>query len=222
MNTEETWRAIERQRLAIADLLDSLEPQQWETPSLSVGWRVRDVAAHVAMGAQVLPVRTMLAAAVRARGSFDRLNDDMAVAYAVRPPAVLVQELRELAASRELPAVTNCHNSMFDVLVHSQDVAIPLGLPLDVPADAASAAATTIWQLGWPFWTRRRFRGLRFRATDTDWSAGEGLEVRGPISVLILGLTGRSVALPHLEGPGHVELSRRIERRSPQPAGQDR
>ena len=222
MDNQEMWRAIERQRLVVADLLDTLDPQDWETPSLSVGWRVRDVAAHLAMATRVVRLRTILGLAVRARGDFDRVNHDLAVDYAARPPAALAHELRTRAASRERPAVTTPGNMMFDVIVHAQDIAVPLGRHLAMPADLAPTAATTIWQLGWPWWTRRQFRGLRFRATDADWSAGEGLEVRGPIRALILALTGRPIALPHLEGPGLVELTRRLERRSPQPAGQDR
>jgi len=49
MDAEQSWRVIEQQRLAIADLLDGLSAEQWESPSLCAGWRVRDVAAHVSL-----------------------------------------------------------------------------------------------------------------------------------------------------------------------------
>ncbi|WP_433307952.1 maleylpyruvate isomerase family mycothiol-dependent enzyme [Actinoplanes sp. CA-030573] len=144
----------------------------------------------------------MLGAAVRARGSFDRLNHDMAVRHAARPPGEIVAELRRHASSRRLPAVTNYRNIVPDVLVHSQDIAIPLGRDLPAPTAAARAAADRVWDMGWPFRARRRLRGRRLIATDTDWSAGAGDEITGPIAALLLLLTGRTAtARPHLTGP---------------------
>lgn len=35
------------ERRDLADLLDSLTPEQWATPSLCAGWSVRDVVAHI-------------------------------------------------------------------------------------------------------------------------------------------------------------------------------
>jgi hypothetical protein len=67
--------------------------------------------------------------------------------------------------------------------------------------------ARSVWTMGWPFWARRRLRGVRSTATDTDWAAGAGDEVRGPIATLLLLLAGRtSVALPRLTGPGTARL----------------
>ena len=99
--------------------------------------------------------------------------------------------------------VTNYRNIGFDVLVHGQDIAIPLGRDHPMPAEAARAGADRVWTMGWPFWARRRLRGVRLLATDTDWSAGVGVELQGPIKMLLLLLTGRTTAaLPHLSGPG--------------------
>jgi uncharacterized protein (TIGR03083 family) len=95
---------------------------------------------------------------------------------------------------------------MLDVLVHGQDIAIPLGLPRRVPVDAAAAAATRVWTMSWPmsraFRARSRLRELRLVATDADWSVGEGHRVEGPIEALLLLLTGRTAALDRLSGPG--------------------
>ncbi|MFI5890125.1 maleylpyruvate isomerase family mycothiol-dependent enzyme [Actinoplanes sp. NPDC051513] len=195
MDGEQSWRAIAGMRLALAGLLDRLGEADWEKPSLCAGWRVRDVAAHVALTPQAPGVRVLLADAVRARGSFHRLNHDLAVRHAAdRSPAQLVDELRRHASSRRLPAVTNYRNVVLDVLVHSQDIAIPLGRDLPVVPDAAVAAATRAWTMGWPFWAKRRLRGLHLIATDADWSAGHGDQVHGPIAALVLLLTGRTEA----------------------------
>lgn len=203
MDEETSWAVIAEQRLAIAAMLDGLTAAEWERPSLCAGWRVRDVAAHVALTPQPPGPVALVAAAVRARGSFDRLNHDVAVRHAARPPGEIVAELRRHAASRRLPAVTNYRNVVPDVLVHGQDIAIPLGRDLPVPVAAARAAADRVWTMGWPFRAQRRLRGTRLIATDTDWSAGAGDEVAGPIAVLLLLLTGRTeAARPHLTYSG--------------------
>jgi uncharacterized protein (TIGR03083 family) len=210
MDREQSWQVITEQRLGLAQLLEGLSDAEWEQPSLCAGWRVRDVAAHVAMAPQVPGVGSMLADALRARGSLHRLNHDVAVRHAARPTSAIVDELRLYADSRRLPVVTNYRNIFFDVLVHAQDIAIPLGRDYPMPYEAARVGASRVWTMGWPFWARRRLRGVRLRATDTDWSAGAGIELRGPIRMLLLLLTGRTAtALPHLSGPGAHTIAER-------------
>jgi uncharacterized protein (TIGR03083 family) len=210
IDEEESWRIIEEQRLSLAELLDGLSDAQWETPSLCAGWRVRDVAAHVAMAPQVPSIAWALVEVARARGSFHRLNHDAAVRHATRPVTQIVAELREHAGSRRLPIITNYQSTLLDVLVHGHDIAIPLAISREMPLNAARAGATRVWTMSWPFWARRRFRGLWFTATDINWSAGTGAEVRGPIAALLLALTSRPAALPGLDGDGIPDLTSRL------------
>ena len=37
---------VSEERTEMADLLASLRAEQWDQPSLCLGWRIRDVAAH--------------------------------------------------------------------------------------------------------------------------------------------------------------------------------
>jgi uncharacterized protein (TIGR03083 family) len=120
--------------------------------------------------------------------------------------------LREHAASRRLPKVTNYRNIVLDILVHGQDIAIPLGIPREMPKDAAIAAIERAWALGWLFGGRRSLKRFRFAATDVDWTAGDGPAVTGPVSSLLLLLTGRPAALPQLSGPGVEQLSGLVRR----------
>ena len=132
----------------------------------------------------------------------------MARDYAARQPACLVADLRETADSRRKPAITTLDNLLFDVPVHVQDVAVPLGVEHAVPHDVARAGVERVWRMGWPFWAKRKLRGLRLRATDTAWSVGDGPDVLGPAQALLLLLTGRTAAaLPSLEGPGVERLA---------------
>ena len=43
----DAWAGVRDERVDVLALLRSLEPQQWDAPSLCAGWRVRDVAAHL-------------------------------------------------------------------------------------------------------------------------------------------------------------------------------
>ena len=58
--------------------------------------------------------------------------------------------------------------------------------------------------------TPKRIRGLELRATDTDWSTGDGPVVEGPLQSLVLAMAGRGDALDELSGDGLDELRTRI------------
>ena len=208
MEREEKWAVIAGQRRVLADVLDALDEAEWDQPSLCSQWRVRDVAAHIALTPQSPSVLRLLRMGVRARGDFDAVNRDLAVGHADRAGAELVSELRRLADSRRKPAITTLDNLLFDTLVHVQDVAVPLERTVAMPLAAAREGADRVWRMGWPFWARRRLRGLRLSATDVEWARGDGAEVRGPVQALLLLLTGRTgAALPQLTGSGVQRLA---------------
>ncbi len=212
MDAETSWRVIEQERLSLAVLLEGLPDEQWNAPSLCEGWRVKDVAAHVALAPQPPSLLTMVVEGVRAGGRFHKLNHDLSVRHADRAGADLVTELRDHAASRRLPKVTNVRNILFDILVHGQDIAIPLGIPREMPVDAARAGVERVWTMGWPFGVKSPLKRFRFIATDVEWAAGKGPEVTGPVAALLLLLTGRPVVLPRLSGAGVDELSELVRR----------
>jgi uncharacterized protein (TIGR03083 family) len=211
MDPEQSWWVIEQERLSLADLLETLTNTEWDLPSVCDGWRVRDVAAHVALAPQPPNAWAMLVEGFRAHGSFHKLNHDVSVRHANRSGADLVGELRQHAASRRLPKVTNYRNILYDILVHGQDIAIPLGRRREMPKEAARAGADRVWTMGWPFWAKHRLKGFRLTATDVDWTAGQGADIEGPIDALILLLTGRTVSLPRLSGPGVAALTTRLD-----------
>ena len=49
LDRDERWAEIVAARRALAATLADLAPDEWEHASLCSEWRVRDVAAHVAM-----------------------------------------------------------------------------------------------------------------------------------------------------------------------------
>ena len=196
------WAAIDRERLGLAALLGGLDERQWARSSLCDGWTVRDVAAHLALAH--LPAGRAALALGRARGSVDAMVRDTARRHARVPTGQLVEEIRAMVGSRRhAPGITHLE-PLVDVLVHGQDIAVPLGLPRVSPAEASAAAATRVWTYRWPlsrtFRARTRVAGLELVATDADWSVGSGERVQGPVGALLLVLTGRPGTVERLDG----------------------
>ncbi|MEO3859116.1 maleylpyruvate isomerase family mycothiol-dependent enzyme [Acrocarpospora sp. B8E8] len=210
MDQREIWAAIEAERHSLADMLDALpKGGDWDRPSLCEGWRIRDVAAHLAVATQAGNAAVLIEF-IRARGSFNRMIRDSAIRYAERPIAGIIEEIRESAYSRRLAPTTKPLDPLFDALVHGQDIAVPLSIERPMPLEPARAAATHIWERGFPFYPQRKFRGLRLVATDVDWTVGDGVVVEGPIQALLLLISGRPAALPSLTGMGTAMLGSRL------------
>ena len=211
MDTGEVWRTIHAERSALADVLESLAPEDWDRPSLCQGWRVRDVAAHVISSPQA-NIATMTKAALRAGGRFHRLTDQEARRLGARPPAEIVADYRRLDGSRRHPLGTSVLDPLLDVLVHTQDIAVPLGRRHAMPPVAARTAADRAWGLPSLFFpVRKLVKDLRLTATDVAWTHGTGPTVEGPMEALLLLTTGRhGPALPRLTGDGVPHLTARL------------
>lgn len=207
LDRDQVWQAVDAQRASLTALLDDLSGDEWQQPSLCPGWTVRDVAAHLTL--QQLGLVDVLRMLRTWRGSMDRT-----IAHAARLRAAELTTGQVIAAirgtigsRRRNVGVTNLE-TLTDILVHSQDIAIPLGRRLDMAPDAAAAAAgrNLTMRMPPPPPSVRIAAGYRFTATDTSWSAGAGPEVRGPMAALLLVICGRLVALPQLSGDGVAAL----------------
>ncbi|KUG61699.1 hypothetical protein AVL61_01995 [Kocuria rosea subsp. polaris] len=201
MDRTAIWDAVHRERSALADLLGTLGPEEWDHPTLCPGWAVRDVAAHVISSPQ-FGVADLAVALWRGRGNYDRAVFLDARRRGRRPVEEIVADYRRLDGSRRRPPGTGVRDPLLDVLVHTQDIALPLGRHHAMPPEAARTAADRVWSISFLFRARRRLRGVTLTATDVDWRAGSGPEVRGTMEALLLLLTGRTAALDRLEGPG--------------------
>lgn len=211
MDDDAVWATIHAERAALADLLETLTAAQWATPSLCRGWTVREVAAHVIASAQVR-MGPALVGMVRARGNFDRFIHDSGVRAGRQPTDRIVADFRRLADSRRHPPGTKPLDPLLDVLVHTQDIAVPLDRSHPMPVAAARTVAEYCWGKGVPFKAGTRLRGLSFAATDTDLVMGDGVRVEGPVGAILLALTGRAAWLDRFSGPGTAELAERLRR----------
>jgi uncharacterized protein (TIGR03083 family) len=205
VDLDDVWRCIDSQRGSLADLLDDLSPAEWETPSLCAGWRVRDVAAHLTQAHMGLREATV--AALRARGSFDTMIRESALRIGPLPPDECSRRIRAMVGSRRRAPFISPLEPLIDVLVHGQDIAVPLSRERPVPPVPATAAARRAWDMGFPFRARRRLAGLRLRATDGDLVLGDGAPVQGTTGDLLLLVTGRTATVGRLSGAGVGRLA---------------
>ena len=208
MDLDAVWRAIDERRAAVADLLGTLNDDEWATPSLCAGWTVRDVAAHLTR--QELTIRDGLLQLLRHPGGLNRSIRDAARRRAELPTDELVARIRAGVGRRRHNTGVTPRETLVDICVHGQDIAVPLGRPLPIPPAAAVEAAARAWALRWPWNSRRRFAGLRFTATDIAWTVGDGAPVQGPAEALLLVLTCRDAGLPRLTGNGVATLRERL------------
>jgi uncharacterized protein (TIGR03083 family) len=193
MDTAEIWTAVDAQRHALAAELDRLTPAEWETPSLCAGWTVRDVAAHLTLQDLTIGQGLRLFARHPAPG-MDRVIRDAARHRAELPTGELIALIR--TGSHRANVGVTPRGTLIDILVHSQDITVPLGRPLPLDPVAAAEAASRVWATGAPWHAAKRYRGHRLTATDAAWTAGDGpVPLTGPIDALLMLLTGRPAAL---------------------------
>jgi uncharacterized protein (TIGR03083 family) len=202
---------IARERLRAADMLESLDDAQLATPTLCGDWTVRDMAGHLVVPFSVgLP--GLLLGMAKARGSFDVFNSRAARDLARKPVPELVETLRRNAASHFTPPGHPPQAPLTDIAVHTRDVARPLGLDVAAPPEVwREVLGFLVTKRAHPAFVRRgRLDGLRLRATDLEWSHGDGAEVAGPSEALALAALGRGVALGDLTGDGVEVLRSRL------------
>ena len=193
MDDTRIWGYIDEQRADLADFLDTLTPEQWETPSLCPGWTVRQVAAHVTHSTTNWGRLTLelLRAGFRFNALTLRLGREDS-----RTPEEITAAMRAMVGGRRRPPGTAVADPLMDVMVHGQDIAIPLGLERTMPIPAATIMAERLWKMGFPFNARKRFPNVAFTATDAEFSVGQGEVIRGPIQDIVMVLSGRPAGLP--------------------------
>ena len=201
MDSDTIWRHVDTERSALADLLEQLPEDAWRTPSLCAGWTVRDVAAHLTHSH--VGVRDLLGIAVRSGFRYTAAVRDAALRSPLDHEQI-VSTLRGFVGSRRTVPGLSEREPLLDVLVHTQDICVPLGIDHPMPRDAAVVSLErVIW------WSRRiplgpRMRDVHLVATDVAWEWGAGRRIEGPVRWLLLAASGRTVAHQHLTGEVHA------------------
>ncbi|MFC7623848.1 maleylpyruvate isomerase family mycothiol-dependent enzyme [Microlunatus sp. GCM10028923] len=209
---DELWAMIDAQREVTATLLDQLTEKEWSRPSLCAGWTVRDVAAHLTL--QQVGFGELVGSLIRHPGVLGGMNHMIngiaRIKAAAEPTGSLIREIRGMIGSRRHNVGVTAEETLIDIAVHGQDIAVPLDRELDLPPATAARAASRAWSYGArgkaAVFARIPVSGYRLVATDTEWERGDGPEIRGPIAALLLLITGRRAGLTRLVGPGADRL----------------
>jgi uncharacterized protein (TIGR03083 family) len=201
------WPVIHAERKALASDLGSLQQDQWSTTSLCTEWTVRDVLAHMTATAKMSPPAFF----VKLAGSgfnFGKLQGkDIAAEKGASAADTLAGFEAIVTSTGHPPGPPN--TMLGETIVHSEDIRRALGIRHAYPTDAVVQAADFFKGSNLIIGTKRRISGLKLRATDAEWSTGDGPEVTGPILALLMAMTGRKPATSELTGEGVETLAAR-------------
>jgi hypothetical protein len=154
MTSTGLWPLVHQERLRFADLLATLSPDDWASPSLVAETRATAGRTSAPPG----------------------------------PPQVPISE----------------------IVVHSEDVARPLGRTMD-RAPEALVASLDFYKGAQPLvGAKKRSEGLHLVATDVGWEHGSGPTVSGPAIAVLLAMSGRRAGLDDLTGDGVSTMTARM------------
>lgn len=200
---------IASERRELADLFDTLRPEDWQAPSLCAGWTVREVVAHMSMGFR-LSLPATLGELLKARGNLHRMTDRVARRdAAAHSTAELGAFLRDHAHHPWTPPVGGLPSALGHDVVHGLDVTTALGLGRRVPEDRLRVLLGEIRPRGLKFFGVD-LTGVRLHAQDMDWSYGSGAEpVHGAAQDLLLLTFGRRLPPGRLTGEAAARFTGR-------------
>ncbi|MER5263761.1 maleylpyruvate isomerase family mycothiol-dependent enzyme [Actinosynnema sp. NPDC002837] len=205
------------ERRRMADLLDGLDAGQLATPSLSAGWTVHDIGAHLITYLKFGQLK-LYWGIVSMAADFDRLNRELTAKAARMPTSEITARLRRWSTSKTTIPRSGYDPVLADILLHDYDVRLPLGIERDMPEDRLWVAFQHLAAKPSPGYAMgSRLAGLRLEAVDTGWASGSGAVVRGDAESLVLAMSGRAVGLDALEGDGVPLLRERVA--APPPRG---
>ena len=208
MSETESWDLIHAERACLADLLTTLEPEQWAHATLCTEWTVEQVVAHLTAAANTgrwAWIRSIIRAGFdpakhNARLLERRLGDSPEQTLAKFHNSIPLT----IAPTKDFPAFLG------EVIVHGQDIARPLELDL-VPGDKGTIhVARYFASKDFAVNSKTLVKGLKLSAVDADFESGSGPEVTGRVLDLVLAMAGRPEALTDLTGSGVSELRRRM------------
>jgi uncharacterized protein (TIGR03083 family) len=205
------WTEVDQ----IGEMLHELDAADFDHPSLCTGWRVRDVIGHMAFG-HTTPMPKIVIELARFRFDVPRGSYELSRAWAAdrSPDEIMAVWDRDLVTGRARKGIAKTipwDQGFLDHFIHQQDIRRPLGRPRSIDEEHLRAALDLLPSVQTKFFaTKPVVAGLRWEATDLDWSHGDGPLVRGTGEALIMAAGGRAVALAELDGAGASVLRDRL------------
>ena len=204
---DDIWPVVHAERRALANDLEGLTPEQWQTPSLCPDWTVHDVLAHMVATAKETPLG-FLGGMVGSGFRMSAFTEKRIAAERAGGPAATLAAFRAVETSTSAPPGPKL-SWLGEALVHAEDIRRPLGIAHHYPADSVTAVTDFYAGSNVLIGGKRRVEGVTLKATDADWSHGSGPVVSGPATALMLATAGRTAPLDELAGPGLQTLRSR-------------
>src|SRR6478672_274361 len=121
-----TWSMIHAGRASLADTIEGLTPDQWQTPSLCAGWSVGNMAAHLLSSAEMTQGR-FLGKLASSGFSFNRMGQRGIDDLSDLTPQQLADRLRKRTTTTNQPPGP-AMAMLGEVVVHGEDLRRPVGL----------------------------------------------------------------------------------------------
>jgi uncharacterized protein (TIGR03083 family) len=204
---DSVWPTVHGERTALADDLAGLSAEKWDTQSLCDDWTVHDVLAHLLSAAKMTPPK-FVGKFAGARFDFNRFTANQVAIEGKQGPAATLAAFR--AATNRTSAPPGPKETWLgEAFAHGEDIRRPLGIKRTYPLPEVARTVAFYARSNAIIGGRNRVAGLTLRATDTDFSVGDGPLVEGPVMSLLLAASGRKSALAELSGPGVDTLRQR-------------
>ena len=208
MNETEYWDLIHTERARLADLLTTLEPEQWALATQCADWTVEQVVAHLTAAANTgrwAWIRSII------RAGFDpaKHNARLLERHLGATPEETLARFRD-SITKTVAPTKDFQAFLGEVIVHGQDIARPLGLDLNPDDTATIEVARYFAAKDFAVNSRTLVKVLRLSAVDADFESGSGPEVTGRLLDLVMAMAGRPEVLTDLTGSGVSELRRRM------------
>jgi len=201
----------------IGAFLHEVDDAAFDTSSLCEGWAVRDVLGHMALG-HTVPMGSMLVRIGRYGFNVPKASlHESKTMFAGQSgdeirkfwDDVMIAQHPRKGISKTIPYKAG----FVDHLIHNQDMRRPTGKSRTIPEERLRRALELVRTEGNPMFSpKKNVAGLKLRATDIDWSAGEGPEVAGSGEALVLAAAGRTATLDELQGEGVAQLQARLKK----------
>ncbi|MEU6135227.1 maleylpyruvate isomerase family mycothiol-dependent enzyme [Nocardioides sp. NPDC047086] len=197
-----------RERDALVEDLRSLSPDRWRSPTLCGEWDVEEVVAHLGAASR-LSFPGWLRSMIGARFDPDVHNRRRLEEFRGSSPEDTLARFAGIGPIR-LPRRESV-GGLGEMIVHSEDIRRPLGIKRDPDREGLLAVATFFATKDFAVNSKSLVEGLRLRAVDAEYAAGDGLEVSGRLLDLVMAMAGRREVLEDLKGEGVPELRRRLD-----------
>ena len=194
---------LEPDRLLLADYLDALSEDEWNLGTWCPDWLVKEVAAHILI-LPTTPKDKLMAELALAKMNLDKMQAKLVEQMvSTRSAQDVADHMRSSAGvPGGFPGKKARWITFVELLVHSTDISEAVGRPLDIPPSHFVEGADFAKGLQPVLASKKRIVGLQIKASDANWSTGEGPLVEGPAKYVLSAMTGRSGALDYLTGDG--------------------